>query len=227
MCCCCPADALLWHTSQGLCWLVVQQHSGLWRQADNTDVNKGMRGCVVDAHASLGEGGVSVVVPIVQLRGGRLDGIHVLVTNHRVTDRMMVPTADGFHRQFSLSVSLPPIMWGWAMTIHFAQCKTLDEMVVVNIRRSWDPGMAFVAMSRCRDLHRQLRIINLGADIIAEAANAHIFHVHPEVRKFYAALGFNYRLHQGGTDTSVIGRDGGCVSCAVAWRGPGFDRHER
>lgn len=44
-----------------------------------------------------------------------------------------------------------PIALGWAATIHRAQGMTLDE-VVTDISRCWEPGQAYVALSRTRSL---------------------------------------------------------------------------
>lgn len=43
-----------------------------------------------------------------------------------------------------------PVSLAWAMTIHKAQGATLDRMLV-NLNNLWEPGQAYVALSRARD----------------------------------------------------------------------------
>jgi len=76
----------------------------------------------------------------VQLKNG--EHVWVQYKTWDVTDQMQgtIGSATGL-----------PIALGWAATIHRAQGMTLDE-VVTDVSRCWEPGQAYVALSRTRAL---------------------------------------------------------------------------
>lgn len=70
-----------------------------------------------------------------------------------------------------------PVQLGWAATIHRAQGMTLDE-VVTDISRCWEPGQAYVALSRTRSL-QNIRLLSpvskIKADPVALSYVNHLF----------------------------------------------------
>ena len=72
-----------------------------------------------------------------------------------------------------------PLDLGWAMSVHKCQGMTLSR-VEVNLERAFEPGMAYVALSRAQSLEG-LRI--LGARIAPQALRAD-----PRVVAFYAGM---------------------------------------
>lgn len=100
-------------------------------------------------------------------------------------------------------------MYGWALTIHFAQGKTFDCETVVDLSHIWDPGMGYVALSRNRRWS-QLRLVNFNKDMTAAEANATVFKCHPGVRTFYEGLGYVY---DGLSSDGVVFDRGVCVTC--------------
>ena len=72
-----------------------------------------------------------------------------------------------------------PLDLGWAMSVHKCQGMTLSR-VEVNLERAFEPGMAYVALSRAQSLEG-LRI--LGSRIAPQALRAD-----PRVASFYAKM---------------------------------------
>ncbi|MBL7669627.1 MAG: hypothetical protein JNM39_04010 [Bdellovibrionaceae bacterium] len=75
-------------------------------------------------------------------------------------------------RNFSVSLA-------WVMTIHKAQGTTLDRMHV-DLRKIWEPGQAYLALSRARS----------GSGITIDGWSRNSIFADPQVVKFYADLGF-------------------------------------
>ncbi len=67
-----------------------------------------------------------------------------------------------------------PISLAWASTIHKAQGATLDRMAV-NLAQLWEPGQAYVALSR----------LTRGQDLCIERWDARSIKVDPNVVEFY------------------------------------------
>jgi hypothetical protein len=70
-----------------------------------------------------------------------------------------------------------PITLAWASTIHKSQGATLDRMAV-NLSQLWEPGQAYVALSR----------LTKGDDLFVERWEARSIRVDPEVVRFYQTL---------------------------------------
>ena len=70
-----------------------------------------------------------------------------------------------------------PISLAWAMTIHKAQGTSLDRMLV-DLRRVWEPGQAYVALSRARDPN----------SLYIEGWNEKVIFSDPQVTKFHSLL---------------------------------------
>lgn len=68
-----------------------------------------------------------------------------------------------------------PISLAWASTIHKSQGATLDKMMV-NLSNLWEPGQAYVALSRLQQ----------GADLTIEKWDSRSIRVDPDVVAFYA-----------------------------------------
>lgn len=71
-----------------------------------------------------------------------------------------------------------PVNLAWAMTIHKAQGTTVDRLRV-DLRRLWEPGQAYVALSRCRSTE----------GLSVEGWNPQSIIADPEVRRFHAEMG--------------------------------------
>lgn len=67
-----------------------------------------------------------------------------------------------------------PVSLAWASTIHKSQGATLDKMMV-NLQNLWEPGQAYVALSR----------LTCGADLSIERWDARSIKTDPEVTRFY------------------------------------------
>lgn len=67
-----------------------------------------------------------------------------------------------------------PLSLAWASTIHKSQGATLDKMSV-NLSQLWEPGQAYVALSR----------LTRGADLFIEKWEARSIKVDPQVVEFY------------------------------------------
>ena len=70
-----------------------------------------------------------------------------------------------------------PVNLAYAVTIHKAQGATLDKSVV-DLRNLWEPGQAYVALSRVRNM----------ADVHVAAWSPGSFKTDPEVEKFHLRL---------------------------------------
>jgi ATP-dependent DNA helicase PIF1 len=70
-----------------------------------------------------------------------------------------------------------PISLAWASTIHKAQGATLDRMSV-NLSQLWEPGQAYVALSR----------LTAGSDLFIERWEARSIRVDPQVVNFYREI---------------------------------------
>ncbi len=70
-----------------------------------------------------------------------------------------------------------PVSLAWAMTIHKAQGATLDQ-VRVDLRRIWEPGQAYVALSRARDPRR----------LFVEGWSPSAIFADPQVAQFHSDL---------------------------------------
>lgn len=69
-----------------------------------------------------------------------------------------------------------PVSLAWATTIHKAQGATLDRMMV-NLANLWEPGQAYVALSR----------LTQGQDLFIERWDVRSIRVDPKVVQFYRA----------------------------------------
>jgi ATP-dependent exoDNAse (exonuclease V) alpha subunit len=79
--------------------------------------------------------------------------------------------ADG---EAAAAVTNFPVSLAWATTIHKSQGATLDRLMV-NLKNLWEPGQAYVALSR----------VSSGQDLCIEAWSASSIKVDPEVVRFY------------------------------------------
>lgn len=82
----------------------------------------------------------------------------------------------GFHTEVS-RVQIP-LMMAWALTIHKCQGMTLEKCVL-HLERCFDPGQAYVALSRCKSLE--------GMQIVGWKGGAEI-RADPVVQQFYASI---------------------------------------
>jgi ATP-dependent exoDNAse (exonuclease V) alpha subunit len=76
-----------------------------------------------------------------------------------------------------------PLSLAWAMTIHKAQGTTLDG-VLVDLRKIWEPGQAYVALSRVKDPN----------GLFLEGWNKQAIFCDPQVTKFHQSLSNNMAL---------------------------------
>lgn len=67
-----------------------------------------------------------------------------------------------------------PVSLAWATTIHKSQGATLDRMLV-NLRNLWEPGQAYVALSR----------VSRGEDLFIESWSPSSIKVDSDVVRFY------------------------------------------
>lgn len=72
------------------------------------------------------------------------------------------------------SVTNFPVSLAWATTIHKSQGSTLDRLMV-NLKNLWEPGQAYVALSR----------VSTGHELCIESWSASSIKVDPEVVRFY------------------------------------------
>ncbi len=69
-----------------------------------------------------------------------------------------------------------PVSLAWATTIHKSQGSTLDRLMV-NLKNLWEPGQAYVALSR----------VSTGHELCIESWSPRSIRVDPDVTRFYAA----------------------------------------
>lgn len=98
---------------------------------------------------------------------------------HVTVDRMQFSVLDG-DGQHMASVINYPLILGYATTIHKSQGSTMDDMWV-NLSNLWEPGQAYVALSRLRT-GQGLRLLGW---------NQKSFLVDPQVIHFYNQLQHN------------------------------------
>lgn len=83
-----------------------------------------------------------------------------------------------------------PLRLAWAITVHKSQGMSLDA-VEVDLSRSFEPGMGYVALSRVRTLDG-LRILGM---------NENAFHVHPEVLEYDGLLRQRSKIAERGVES--------------------------
>ncbi len=103
---------------------------------------------------------------VIQLLKGRIVEVEKAVFTLLDADGTPVVTAENF-----------PISLAWAVTIHKAQGSTLDK-IWVDIRRLWEPGQAYVALSRVTD----------PGELWVEGWDARSIFTDPAVREFHSQL---------------------------------------
>ncbi|XP_043221533.1 ATP-dependent DNA helicase PIF1-like [Amphibalanus amphitrite] len=137
--------------------------------AKNLDVRAGLvngaRGVVVGFSAGTPFGG-QTELPEVQFACG----VRRVLTPERWTARSSGGAGTLCRRQL-------PLRLAWAFSVHKSQGMTLD-CVEMALSRSFEPGQAYVALSRARNL-RSLRVLDFTAACVR---------AHPAVLRFYARL---------------------------------------
>lgn len=81
--------------------------------------------------------------------------------------------------EFTVEVTMIPLILAWSVTIHKTQGATLDSFEVDLGKSIFAPGQAYVALSRCKT-KTGIRVINFSDPGIIKA--------HPKVVKFYESL---------------------------------------
>ena len=99
----------------------------------------------------------------IELLNGRM--IEIEKASFSLLDAEGIPTA---------SATNFPVSLAWASTIHKSQGATLDKMMV-NLSNLWEPGQAYVALSRLQQ----------GSDLTIEKWDAKSIRVDPDVVAFY------------------------------------------
>lgn len=85
---------------------------------------------------------------IVHIDEGQLD-IRLLSGKTVTIEKSVFRMNDGEGKELATAANFP-VSLAWAVTIHKAQGATLDQ-VKLNLTRLWEPGQAYVALSRVRD----------------------------------------------------------------------------
>lgn len=136
----------------------------------NLDVKSGLvngsRGCVVSFIASKPFAGVSEL-PEVKFACG----VTMVVSPEWWVVRSPGASAEHTRRQL-------PLRLAWAFSVHKSQGMTLDS-VEVSLSRSFEPGQAYVALSRAKSL-QCLRVLDFQASCVR---------AHPTALKFYRSTG--------------------------------------
>ncbi len=102
----------------------------------------------------------------IRLKNGRVAELEVTSFDLHDADGEKIASAANF-----------PISLAYAATIHKAQGMTLDQMAV-DIRQLWEPGQAYVALSRVR----------AGEDLLLEGWDPRSVIVDPDVIQFYEQI---------------------------------------
>jgi ATP-dependent exoDNAse (exonuclease V) alpha subunit len=76
-----------------------------------------------------------------------------------------------------------PLRLAWAVTIHKAQGKTFDTVVIDVGRGTFAPGQAYVALSRCRSLEGLVLHTPLKPEHVRVDAHAQAFLTRAEARR--------------------------------------------
>lgn len=103
----------------------------------------------------------------IQLRSGRMVDIEKVSFNLLNAEGQVVATVTNF-----------PLSLAYASTIHKAQGMTIDSSLLVNLKSLWEPGQAYVALSRITDAD----------NLFIESWSASSIKTDPEVTNFYDNL---------------------------------------
>ena len=95
---------------------------------------------------------VSSVVLMGALFASRLDAHTLALTQQRQLPTDATPTLKARQAPVVGSFTQYPLRLAWGTTIHKAQGKTFDQVVIDFGRGAFASGQAYVALSRCRQL---------------------------------------------------------------------------